>query len=114
MITEFEVNIWNEINIFRINLERATLESAERFGEFLEKDHLFNSKNILFDFNPCNYVDSTFLGMLVRHYIKLKKNEYNVKIVCNEKVAFLLCDVSKLSSVIDVFTDSEKALASFK
>lgn len=113
MNSHYQLNYSNNINIIKITLDRANFEYAESFGIFIEEVKLGQNKDVLLDFNLCQYVDSTFLGKMVRNYIRLKKNGYNVKIVCNKKVAFLLCDVSKLSSVIEVFTDTTEALKSF-
>lgn len=110
---KIEVNPWKNVNVVKIHSERVTFENVDKFNIFMNNQSNFNSKNLLIDFMECQYIDSTFLGSLVRNYISLKKQDFVIKVVCNERINFILDEVSHLGSVIDVYLDVNEALNSF-
>ena len=111
---KYENNYWKNVNVVKVNFERATSVDAESFSDYFSDLSVFQSKNILLDLCDCNFIDSTFLGMIVRIFLSLKKNDFLMKIVGNDKVLFLLLDVSRLGSVIEIFNNVETAIDSFE
>ena len=111
---KIEVNIWKNVDVVKLISERVTFENVTQFNSFMSDNENFSNTNILIDFMDCNYIDSTFLGSLIRNYIALKKQNITVKVVCNEKINFILDEVSHLGSVIDVFLQVDEALKSFE
>lgn len=110
----FEITEIENITIIDVNLKKATLENTEKFREVLVNIIGSGKKKLVIDFSRCDYVDSTFLGTLV---VALKAGNCagcEIKLVCNKKVAFIICEITKLSSVFAVYEELQEALNSFK
>lgn len=104
----------DDIAIIDINLKKATLENTENFRTLLMQIIDEGTKKIIVDFSKCEYVDSTFLGTLV---VALKAGNNagcKIKLVCNKKVAFIICEITKLSSVFEVYNELDEAILEFK
>jgi anti-anti-sigma regulatory factor len=108
----FTLEYKDNVNIISINTSHANSENADQFNSFLLKQK-YQGLNILFDLTRCEYINSTFLGVVVSNFLRLKEKNFITKIVSSEKVAFIMDEVSHLSSIIELFQDKEKAMQSF-
>lgn len=52
----------------------ATMKNSKTIDELLEKLLNKEEKDIVLDFEDCNYMDSTMLGLIAKTAIKVKKN----------------------------------------
>ena len=98
--------------IIVVELKSATIEHTEQFKTLFEELLVDNEKQIIVDLSPCEFIDSTFMGLLVRCHKDLQRIEGQLKIVCTGKVKFLLHDVTHLSSVIELYETREDAYKS--
>jgi anti-sigma B factor antagonist len=99
--------------IIHFNEARATLAYSGGFKEFTIKQLESNGNKLIIDLTKSEYIDSTFMGALVELYKKTNKAGGKMKIVCFEKIKYIICVVSRLSSFIEVFDNIEDAVKSF-
>jgi anti-sigma B factor antagonist/stage II sporulation protein AA (anti-sigma F factor antagonist) len=96
--------------IIVVNLKSATIEHTEGVKTIFDELMIDNVKKVIIDLTECDFIDSTFMGLLVRCHKDMERNGGSLKIVCNGKVRFLLHDVTHLSSVIKLYTTREEAI----
>lgn len=108
----FKKEIRKDHTIIVVELKSATIEHTEQFKALFEELLVDEIKNIIVDLTPCEFIDSTFMGLLVRCHKDLQRVEGQLKIVCTGKVKFLLHDVTHLSSVIELYETRKDAFNS--
>lgn len=110
----FEKTERNSITVVSVNLKKATIENTEKFRAFLMEIIDQGVEKIVVDLSSCEYVDSTFLGTLVVLLKAMDCAGCSLRLVCNEKVKFIICEITHLSSVFRVFATVEEAISDFE
>jgi anti-sigma B factor antagonist len=77
--------------------------------ELLEKGHV----NLLVDLQRVSYVDSTGLGALVRALTESSKEGGQTKLLHAGPRLRKLLEITKLSSIFEIYDDREQAVSSF-
>jgi anti-anti-sigma factor len=77
----FQTFEYFDVKIILINLERATTNFAIEFKDYLEREIVSGSLKIVVDLNNCEFIDSTFLGLLVKYLKKLNYEGGDLKVV---------------------------------
>ena len=77
----FERQIKKYAIVINVNLVRATLNEAAEFREYLNEAILGTDIDIIVNLSDCQHLDSTFLGVLVSGYKKLKSKNRNLVII---------------------------------
>jgi len=99
--------------ITKIKLKKATILEALEFKSELDEEILKGNHNIIIDLGACDFLDSTFIGVLVVTWKKLKALGGKLKLV---KPGSFTKSVFHLTGTIELFEsyDSvEEALSSF-
>ena len=65
-------SVSDEFSVIKVKLERATLREASTFKHYMEKSIAEDGRNLIIDLNSCEFVDSSFFGVLVAGLKKLK------------------------------------------
>ncbi len=104
----------DSVTVVTVNLKKATIENTEKFRVFLMEIIDKGVGKIVVDLSSCEYVDSTFLGTLVVLLKAMDCVGCSLKLVCNEKVTFIICEITHLSSVFKVFSSIEEATKDFE
>ncbi|MCJ7581379.1 MAG: STAS domain-containing protein [Candidatus Aminicenantes bacterium] len=78
------------------------------------KDFLDTGKrNILFNFNKVDFIDSFGVGEILASYISTHNLGGKLKIAKISKKLFLVFQVTMLTNVLEIFDDEDVALGSF-
>ena len=110
---EFKIDSTKDIVVVKVEILIATQRDANPLWDEFESQLIFNQKKIIIDLSYCQTVDSTFMGMLVKIYKKVKDNDGIMKIVFpQEKTAFSF-HMTGISKIIDCYDSLEEALESF-
>jgi anti-anti-sigma factor len=110
---EFKINFTKDIVVVKVDIITATLRDAKPLWDEFESHLIFNQKKIIIDFSDCHSVDSTFMGMIVKIYKKVKDQDVIIKIAFpQEKKAFSFQMIG-ISKIIDCYDSLEEALDSF-
>ena len=62
----FTVKYVEDIAIIKVDLITATLRDSQALWDTMDLESIFEKKKILIDLSGCNFVDSTFIGMIVK------------------------------------------------
>jgi len=116
MMTEFLVEVVNNIVVVRIQLERATLSNAGFFRETLIKLIQSGRREIIVDCRNIGFMDSTFLGALVVSLKKIKSLDGDMRLVfpSKESPVWIMFETTRMLKVFKSFFSVEEAVQSFK
>jgi anti-anti-sigma factor len=111
---EIKEEIYGDILVERVLFERATLMEAE-----LLKDHLANKisagfKKIIIDLSECEFIDSTFLGVIVNSLKKVAKANGDLKLVGFRPAVKAMFELTRMFRVFESFSNLNDAIDSFK
>lgn len=99
--------------IANIRLKKATILEALDFKSEIDEEIHQGQHNIVIDLSGCEFLDSTFIGVLVVTWKKLKAKGGKLKLV---KPGYFAKSVFYLSGAIEIFETYEsvqEALSSF-
>jgi len=92
----------------------ATMRNSKTIDELLEKLLKEEAKDVIFDLEECNYMDSTMLGLIAKTAIKIKKNWKRTLYVLNTsnmiKSSFKSTGVNKLLEFIESESIKEESI----
>ena len=104
----------NDITIININAERATGDNAPALSEVLfNQIEEGNARKIIVDLKGVEFVDSTFLGALVKALKKITEKMGDIKVTNLEKPVRVMFELTRLYRVFEVFDNTNEAVASF-
>ena len=100
--------------ILEVNLERATLENATKFNEFVKAELDLNYKNLIIDTSKTMFMDSTFLGSVVRLLKQINARGNNLSMVVDFSKVKILTPFEQLKSILNIYPTVEEALTEIK
>lgn len=100
-----------DFTVIKIHFERATLREASGFRDFIDKTIAEEGKSIVVDLNECEFVDSSFFGVLVAGVKRLKAMEKKFYLVYDATNRLPIFSATGLDRVFTVFPKLEQALA---
>lgn len=62
---DYDKSYLKDITIIKVNITRATLREAKDFKRFINSEIAKNKLKIIIDLSQCEFMDSTFVGVLV-------------------------------------------------
>jgi anti-anti-sigma factor len=114
-LDDFNLDVVDEIVIVKVNLFTATFRDAQPFGDFIETHLIFNQKKIIIDLSSCHFVDSTFVGMIIKIFKKVRERESSLKLVfpqLNSIIAFSVTGITKFIGCYDTLNQAREAMNS--
>jgi anti-anti-sigma factor len=81
MRDEFQIQLVDDITIVKVDLVTATLRDARPLWNKFEIMNLFERSKIIIDLSTCSYIDSTFIGMLVKIFKRISESQGQMMIV---------------------------------
>ena len=114
-ITEdFETISVKDIAVQIVNLSRATYKEASKLKKNL--DELINNKQkkIIVDIRQCEFIDSTFLGVLVLSLKSSAKIGGDLRLVKPDKVVKALMEKAGTLNVFNLYDTLDEAMKSYE
>lgn len=111
---DFERRMAYGFVIEKVNLSRATIKEAQEFKVLLDEDILRGHTIIIVDLSDCEFMDSTFIGVLVVTFKKLVKLGGSLKIVKPGLFANSILNYTGSIEVFEIFDSLNEALDSIK
>ncbi len=103
----------HDIYIIGVKLTRTSIYMANEFKDFLNQAIEKREKKILVDFSECDFIDSTFLGVLVITLKKIVEVGGSIRlVVCNPNVKSSL-EMTRMNRVFKVYDNLQSAITSF-
>jgi len=110
----FEKEIKDDIVIEKVNLIRATYKEAEEFRVFVQSDIESGWLKIIIDMENCEFMDSSFLGVLINILKQLAKVKGSLKLASVHDDAQVILDITKIADLFNIYPDNEEAIKSFR
>jgi anti-anti-sigma factor len=108
-----EQNI-NDVFIIKINYPRATFSEANFLKSSIDKGIEKGYVKIVLDLINCEYVDSTFLNVMVNGLKRVTKLDGDIRIVGLQPTVMAMFELTRIFRVFQTYSDVEKAVDSFE
>jgi anti-sigma B factor antagonist len=99
-----------EYSILKVKVERATLKEASNFKKFMEKSLAEDERNIIVDLDCCEFIDSSFFGVLVGGLKRLRAMGKRFFIVHDSTKNLPIFSATGLDKVFTLYNTIEEAL----
>ncbi len=96
-----------------INLDRATLREAEDLKLMVNHKIDYGYKKIIIDLTSVEYIDSTFLGVIVGTLKKVVKMGGDLKLVGFQPAVHSMFELTRLFRVFESYSELQDAIKSF-
>lgn len=96
-----------------VDLDRATLTEAGILKEALSRGIEEGLKKVVVDISQCEFVDSTFLGVLVNALKRVAKEGGDMKLVGFKPGVRSMFELTRLFRVFDTYSNLDEAVKSF-
>ena len=103
----------NGISIIIVDIERATVINEKEFKDIVQLELNQGSEKFIFDLKSCDFIDSTFLSVLVTSYKRIAENKGQLKIVGFKPAVRSMFELTRLTKIFDIYEDEQTALMSF-
>ena len=111
---DYKIKIVDDIAIVTVDLLVATQRDAKPFWDDLESKSILEWDKVIIDLSFCTFLDSTFVGMLVRIYKTINSKNGIMKLVFPENNAKLYFHTTGITKVVDCFNTLTEAMNSFE
>lgn len=112
--TIFTHSKYDDVVAVKINISRATMDSAPQFREYLIKLIEDGDKKFIVDLSFCDFLDSSFLGSMVASLKKIRSLKGNLVIVNNKEVPAGILSLTNLDRVFQIYKTVEEAMIAFR
>ena len=99
-----------DIVLITVNISRATVKEAHEFREFIEDEIRMKKLKIIIDLSPCDFIDSTFIGVLVVILKKLADIGGEMRIVEPPSIAHTILTVTGTLNVFNTHKTKSEAM----
>lgn len=96
-----------------VNVERASVTEANELKERLTDAMEDGYKKIIVDLSECDFVDSSFLGVLVNSLKKVVRLEGDLKLIGFRPAVKSMFELTRLFRVFETFTSLQEAVKSY-
>ncbi|MCH8035281.1 MAG: STAS domain-containing protein [Bacteroidetes bacterium] len=96
-----------------ITAKEIDFKKAMYFKDILDEDISEGYNNILVDLSDCDFIESSFLGILVQASKKLKINNGNLKIIGLNALPDNIFILGGFTKLFQVFKTRQEAIQSF-
>lgn len=110
----FEKIYLGDILVIAVNLTRAILNEAIPFKKIVEEEINTGYTKIVIDLSQCDYIDSTFFGVIVKVSRLLIDMGYKLKVVKPAIVGEYIFIHTNTDHLFDKYKTRDDAIKSFK
>ena len=110
--TNFETVDVDGVTVIGINLTRSTVNEAIAFRKIVEMEINSGIKKLVIDLNRCEYMDSTFFGVIIMSSKMMKDKGHKLKVVKPDNPAQDLFEITNTHALFDLYETREDALNS--
>ncbi|MBI9073585.1 MAG: STAS domain-containing protein [Melioribacteraceae bacterium] len=104
---------FGDIVVEIVQLERATSNDANELKAILDKRLDEGNNNFIIDLSVCEFIDSTFLGILVHGLKRVAKQDGDLKLVGFKPAVRSMFELTRMFRVFETFNDLKMAVRSF-
>lgn len=111
---EIVEEIIDDVVVEIVNLDRATIREAEDLKEMLTQKINLGYKKIVIDLSVVEFLDSTFLGIIVGALKRVAKIGGDLKLVGFKPAVQSMFELTRLFRVFESYSELQLALKSFQ
>lgn len=104
---------YNDIIVEFVKFERATIKEADILRDNLTNAIMQGYKKIIVDLSDVDYIDSTFLGVLVAALKRVTKEKGDIRLIGFKPAVHAMFELTRMFRVFQTYSDLEKAINSF-
>lgn len=112
-LDDFKINIVDDIAIVTVDLLAATHRDAKPFWAELEEKCILKWDKVIIDLSFCTFIDSTFVGILVKTFRTLSSRNAEMKLVFPENSAKTYIHTTGITKIVDCYNTLDEAMESF-
>ena len=101
------------ITVEIVNLSRATYENAEAFKNIINNDIAKGVRRLVIDLSHCEFMDSTFIGVLVVALKNITETGGNLRIVKPSSTAHSILETTDALRIFSLYNTIEEAIKTF-
>ena len=110
---DIEVRTQSQVKIVKLRGRLGLGESLDRASATLGDLSNAGEKNILLDMEEVTMIDSSGIGLLVRHFSSAKQRGGALKLLKPSKMALQTLKLVRVLNLFEIFEDQQQAIASF-
>ncbi len=111
---DFIKETYGDVIVEIVDISRATLKEAEEFKKILSSEIDSGERKLVADLSLCEFIDSTFLGVLVVSLKKVTGVGGDLKLVGFQPAVHSMFELTRLYRVFESFKTKEEAVNSYK
>lgn len=111
---QFKLEIAEGIAIVKVDIPSATLREAKPMWELFESEMIFDWKKIIIDLTACTFIDSTFIGMIIKIFRRVNERESQMKLVFPQITDIESFRVVGITKILECFNSVENAIKSYE
>jgi anti-anti-sigma factor len=109
-VDDFKINVIDDIAVVKIDILIATHRDAKPLWDELESRLIFKWNKLIIDLSPCNYIDSTFIGMIVKIFRKISEKNGQMVLVLPKLNTIESFNVLGITKIMPSYNSLEEAL----
>ena len=109
----FTLKIVDHIAIIKVELVSATLRDSQALWDMMDIDSIFEKQKIIIDLSGCSFIDSTFIGMIVKIFRRINENNGNLKLVFPQITDLESFRVIGITKILECFGTLANAIESY-
>jgi anti-anti-sigma factor len=113
-VDQFKLEIAEGIAIVKVDIPSATLREAKPMWELFESEMIFDWKKIIIDLTACTFIDSTFIGMIIKIFRRVNEKESQMKLVFPQITDIESFRVVGITKILECFNSVENAIKSYQ
>lgn len=106
--------VMGDVVVEIINSDRATMNESHELKETLQRKLDKGYNKFIIDLSACEFVDSTFLGVLVSNLKKAAKDGGDLRLVGFKPVVRSMFELTRMFRVFASYSDLQEAIKSFR
>jgi len=112
-LDDFKIKIIDDIVIIVVDILVATHRDVKPLWYELESKSILDWDKIIIDLSFCTYVDSTFVGLIIKIYKRMYEKNGQLKLVFPETKAMVYFHTIGITRKVDCFNTLNEAVKSF-
>lgn len=109
----FTLKIVDHIAIIKVELVSATLRDSQALWDMMDIDSIFEKQRIIIDLSGCTFIDSTFIGMIVKIFRRINENNGTLKLVFPQITDLDSFRVIGITKILECFGTITNAIESY-
>ena len=110
---DFTITKIEDIIVVKIELLIATLRDAKPFWDELESKGVLEWKKVIIDLSECTFIDSTFIGMIVKVFKEVSARNGKLKLVFPQRESAYALRYLGITKIVECYNSLQEALNDF-